>query len=189
MRCGTRAMWCIGAMICLWLLPGNARAEPAPAIDRRALVQATDMSGWKSLTYEDVRSIASAEHVPLLDGARMKYGLSEPYYPFFWAILRSGFKIRYIIPTVNAELLASELRTGGATRPLLLHMWWRRDWNKKTIEPYLGVAHRGRYRLLQQRHLAPHFASAHSQARLLALHARRHWNKLSASIRRALAKA
>jgi hypothetical protein len=153
-------------------------------IDRRALVKATDTNDWKNLTYEDVRWIASAEHVSLLDAKRMKYGLSEPYYPFFWAVLRSGFKIRYLIPTVNAELLASELRSDVATRPLLIHMWWLRAWNNKAVEPYLGVAHRGRYELLQQRHLAPHFASARWRGRLLALNAGRRWKKVNATIRR-----
>jgi hypothetical protein len=39
MRRGARAMWGILAVVCLWLLEAKASAEPAPAIDRRALVQ------------------------------------------------------------------------------------------------------------------------------------------------------
>jgi hypothetical protein len=39
MRRGACAICCILAVFCPWLLEGEARAEPAPAIDRRALVQ------------------------------------------------------------------------------------------------------------------------------------------------------
>jgi hypothetical protein len=138
-------------------------------VNRAALLAATSAADWRQLQYSDVEAIANADHVALLDRSRMKYELSEPYYPFFWAILRSGFKIRYLLPDLNKELLASELNIDGAARPLLIHMWWLRKWDVTTVEPYLSVSHRGRYALLQAKYLAPFLAARSARGKFLWL--------------------
>jgi hypothetical protein len=136
-------------------------------IRRDALRTATSRDGWRQLRWGDVRAKAAIDHVAHLDSARINWDFDERYYPFFWAVLEAGFKIRYVVPDLNKELLASELRTKHAEGPMLLHMWWLRTWHEATPEPYLGVPNRRRYEMLERVWLKPRFADARLRALLL----------------------
>lgn len=155
-------------------------------IRRSALLTSTRDDSWKTLTYKDIAPACNADHVPGLDQLRMSYTRSERYYPFFWAILRSGFKIRYLIPDLNSELLASELRCQGATAAMAIHMWWLRSWNVRDIEPYLKVSNQSRYRLVETAYLAPRFVAPSSRNVLAVMNARRIWRKGICRARRLL---
>lgn len=153
-------------------------------IRREALRAATDREGWRELRWSDVRDKAAFDHVAQLDASRIHWDFDERYYPFFWAVLDAGFTIRYVAPQLNTELLASELRCGQATAPMLVHMWWLRTWHEATPEPYLGVPNRGRYELLERAWLKPRFASPRLRSLLLRENAIRQGKNAVKALRR-----
>jgi len=122
-------------------------------IKRRALLKITNNIGWKSYKYSDVSNMADKKHVDFLDKSRVNYDKCEPYYPFFWALLKNNFTIKYLIPTLNRDLLASEIRIGKSNDQLLIHMWWLRSWHCRQLDPYLKVANYDRYFSLEKKYL------------------------------------
>ncbi len=106
----------------------------------------TSEAEWQGRPWrEGYRALAGC---PLeeLDRTRIQFDTFESFYPYFWSILEAGLKILYLVPSLNKDLLASELRANAEEeRPMALHMWWLRNWADKRTEPYLGVSHRSRY--------------------------------------------
>lgn len=84
-----------------------------------------------------------------LDKNRISWSKEEPYYPLFWSLLEAGYGFHYIVPSLDEELLATEIR-GRDNNVSLIHMWWLRNWNNKNIEPYLGISHCERYARLEK---------------------------------------
>lgn len=83
-----------------------------------------------------------------LDESRISWVKEEPYYPLLWALLNQDYIFHYIVPGMNSNLLASEIRNATG-EVALIHMWWLRFWDKNEIEPYLEVAHNERYKKLK----------------------------------------
>lgn len=114
---------------------------------------------WRELSYSSIGNYATNEHLGSLDLERISYHKSEPYYPVFWAFLNNKFTIRYIIPILNMDLLASDIYVNGAQTPMLTHMWWLRSWSNKEIEPYLKVSNFERYDAFEKIYLKKVFSS------------------------------
>lgn len=113
---------------------------------------------YKKLTYQDVKKNANLSHLVFLDSSRIDDRLSEPYYPFFWYLLKLNWKIKYIIPETEPGVIASRYSTAKQKMPLFLHMWWLRNWFDINIDPYLGVSNRSRYDALEDRFLGLEFS-------------------------------
>ncbi len=113
---------------------------------------------WKDLKYGDVRTLADFRHVAALDQNRIDYELEDQYYPFFWYVLKAGWKIEYFVPAVDKDLLASKWAISPEAVPLLLHMWWLRDWSSRQVNAYLKVSNYSRYSQLESRWLSREFS-------------------------------
>lgn len=122
------------------------------------LKKVTQDNAWRELKYNNIVNDVTTEHLSSLDLERISYDKLEPYYPVFWACLKNKFTIRYIIPTLNMDLLASEVFVNGAVTPMLTHMWWLRSWNSKEIEPYLKVSNFERYEVFENIYLKKMFS-------------------------------
>lgn len=127
-------------------------------IRTECLKAATSLPGWKDLTFDSVQALADHTHVERLDQARVDYRKHEPYYPFFWAVLASGYGIQYLVPSLDTRLLASVIRVEEAPTPLAIHMWWLRRWFSRDVDPYMKMANVVRYQRLENEVLSPLFA-------------------------------
>lgn len=134
-----------------------------------AVKQIEENSNWRTLQYSDVAHMADLNHLPLLDDKRTDFQKSEPYYPFFWWILKSGSKIRYLVPTVEPKTLSSAFATHDQQTPLFLHMWWLREWYSEQVDPYLKVSNLSRYQALKAHFLEPEFSKLRARGILLRL--------------------
>ncbi|HRW64692.1 MAG TPA: hypothetical protein P5032_02940 [Candidatus Competibacter sp.] len=122
-------------------------------IKRQALLRIVKSAGWKNSKYSDISDKVDDNHLEFLDKNRVNYDKHEPYYPFFWALLSNNFTIKYLVPSLNRSLLASEVKIEKSDNPLLIHMWWLRSWHCREIEPYLKVANYDRYVILEKKYL------------------------------------
>ncbi len=158
-------------------------------IRQKALRKAIYNKEWQNLVYSDVEHMANKDHVEKLDESRISYSRKEPYYPFFWAVIASGGSIKYIIPGVEKNLLASEVKIDGFSQPLLIHMWWLRCWFSPELDSYLKVSNLERYRRLEREVLAPLFRRFRPRMFLLAEECRRVRRRALRHIARTLAAA
>lgn len=134
-------------------------------IRRKALLIVAEDEQWTERKYTDVINKITnnqREHLKRLDLGRANYNKSEPYYPFFWSLIFHNYTIRYLIPSLNTNLLASEIIINGAERPMLIHMWWLRSCNSKVIEPYLKATNYDRFACLEKYYLKYHFKNPSS---------------------------
>jgi hypothetical protein len=122
---------------------------------------------WRALTFRDLMPPIDTAHLAQLDSSRVNTNLQEPYYPFFWWVRKSGGKTCFVMPSVGADTLGSVIYWRNAPRPLLIHMWWLRQWFVTDVEPYLGVSNRSRYDALEKNWLRHEFKSASSMRALL----------------------
>ncbi len=123
---------------------------------------------WRELTFEDLAPPADRAHLAQLDASRLNTNLHEPYYPFFWWVRKSGGRTCFVLPSVGADTLGSVIHWRNAPRPLLIHMWWLRQWFVNDIEPYLGVSNRSRYDALERNWLRYEFGSLPATCVLLS---------------------
>lgn len=136
-------------------------------IRQRALIKAISKQGWETLSYCDIEHFSEKNHVNKLDIKRISYEKSEPYYPFFWAVISSGGAIKYLVPSVQKDILASEITLDGFTQPLLIHMWWLRRWFDHGQDEYLKMPNIERYNRLENMILAPRFRGVREKIILL----------------------
>lgn len=61
-----------------------------------------------------------------------KYGnFIEPYYSFYWLILKCSMKINYLPAYLaNDQTRATTIRLDGHTKDLCSHLWYTREWGK-----------------------------------------------------------
>lgn len=142
-------------------------------IRQKALRKAIHNKEWQNLVYSDVEHMANKDHVQKLDESRISYSKKEPYYSFFWAVIASGGSIKYIIPGVEKNLLASEVKIDGFSQPLFIHMWWLRRWFSTELDSYLKVSNLERYQRLECEVLVPLFRRFRPRMFLLAEEFRR----------------
>jgi len=151
-----------------------------------------NLDNWRQLRFTDLAADqVSRDHVQAmsLDTKRIDFSLDEPYYPFFWATLKLGFRIDYLSESLDRNLLASVL---GATperatsTPAIVHMWWLRSSAVRDIEPYLGVSHWSRYEKLLALHLRPAFSTPSGRVLLAVQQLRSMLRRMLGSIVRRL---
>ena len=112
----------------------------------RALLEESEPN-WRKMTFEPrwMQATEADWRSPQSGQNPFQFDECEPYYPLFWLILSSGWRILYLKVEYNLDRRSSDVLAIESSRPIAFHMWHLRYWCHSQVDPNIGLSNLVRY--------------------------------------------
>jgi hypothetical protein len=103
---------------------------------------------WSQLGFQPDFACDVFEQRPELNVRRIGWTQTEPYYPLFWSMMKSGGRFLYLKEDLRRDRWSSRVRlpTGESVAE---HLWYLRHWFSDDVMPGHDCSNRSRYRAME----------------------------------------